>query len=103
MRNPDRDRRPSIEHDRSTPDNFDAFLFVPGTYEHQDKPSRIRVLCGEKTLGAIEISDELTTSESASAEVMGTYDEVTLTEEQARWLHRTLGRLIERIDAEASK
>lgn len=91
------DARPSIAHDRTTEDTFDAFLFVPGCYDRPGKPERIRVLGGVKTLTCVEIIEERTTSESRSAETLsgGELESIHLTTEQAEWLHETLGRFLE--------
>lgn len=90
------DARPSIAHDRTTDENFDAFLFVPGTYATPGKPERLRVLAGTKTMTCFEISDERTTSEARTAEVLtsGENADLHLTTEQAEWLHKTLGHAL---------
>lgn len=91
------DRRPSIRHDRTTPDNFDAFIFVPGTYPEPGRPTRLRVLAGDNTLVCFDVSEELTTSESRTSETLkdGVLGSISLTTEEAEWLVETLTRALE--------
>jgi len=94
------DRKPSTEYQTETADTFDHSLFVPGLYEKPGKPNRMRVLFEEEH-GLTDIIDEETTSEGPAARSYANGANVNLscTDQQVRWLHRTLGALVARWDA----
>ena len=94
------DRRPPTEHQIDTESRFDHFIFVPGLYENPGSPCRLRVFF-EEDHGLTEISDEQTTSDGTTAQTYENRHNVHLecTSTQTRWLHRTLGALIDRWDA----
>jgi hypothetical protein len=89
-----RAHREPFEHTVDTPTKFDRALFVPDTYK-AGEPSRLRVMHDEDH-GLTWIADEPVTSESATARPLDTDNGrgFDITEQEVRWLHRTLGELI---------
>jgi len=98
------DRAP-FEYTLDTDDRFDRVLYTPGTYENPSRPgkatpTRLRVLWDD---GIISIGDEPVTSEARTSQPIkdaGLY--LYVTDDELRWLHRTIGELVGMLD-EAEK
>ena len=97
------DKRPAIEHERDTKETFDHFIFIPSLYDKPDKPHRLRLLYRAQH-GLVELSEENTTSESVTSEVLssGVCEDIHMTPTQVYWLHKALGQLIARFESEAA-
>lgn len=100
--------RPPFEYVLDKGAVFERVLYTPGTYEPDNPtpgkrypPARLRVEW-DPDYGPVNLFDEDVTSEAPGAQQVSSDNmhPMSFTGEEARWLHRTLGELIARWDAE---